>query len=1090
MKLIYKMIQTPTGVVLAGALLGLCLSSYPIIFFGKSYVSPGYGTQLLYDQLPFVPGYSSTDREDLPADYGAMPWQNLPYSRVQHEAVFKHGEFPLWNRYNSAGLPLFGQGQSQFLDPLHWIAVAGEGNGWAWDLKFLLSKLIFLTGIGACVFLMTGNRVVTVAVTASAAFIGFFYFRFNHPSYFILTYAPWVLFFYRQLVQSLEFSHRRLQVAWRWLPVSGIFFASIFLLFSGTPKESAILFSALHFSGFIGVVAASRKSRELVCNLGLLISLWIAIALASAPHWLIFVDTLSKVSTSSDASLCNSYSFLGDFRILIDTLFFGSKNIPWGEPNTNTFIFFGVVLAVLSSPHLIRKNGFLMTVLPIVGLLLFSFGIVPDSVCQRIPFIRKIHHVNSTFLTATIPFLILLSAIGYNWVFVENRAINRRFRLTFIILAIGASLFVLLSMQNPNSIMVMNPGNLLALLSIGGVTVLLLLTFWVRSLTRGFSYAVATIAVVLFGLAHAYHGLHIKSGWEELDDLLINPTPRADFLKPSPAIDSLGYLMPTESFGTFYYKDESADICSVAASSLEFEGYVDKYADLLAAYNANSAGKTKSAWGEWHYCNYGRNEGRTYSGQVEKAVIEAILDRAAKADGVGSEIQKNKGILSEKISSSPNTLIMQRHAANFLQRVGAKRWLDDPVRVIGEGSAPMSGFYSYLKLESLNGPDALMNKTYIEFLDFMGWQLNPQQSWLRTMGTEDFQKFEPLLDVLNVGYFLTQKGNPNNWTLESDLTDFRRSLAGNNPISLQKVTDGKIDRVGCHFGTKGLASDGKPDNVFLLDLNFPTITTESPAVIHSIRLVRTDPDRGKGITGRYDTGGNNLVLGVSKRGKSELLNQENGRIQIPTMQSKLRLWIYFCADGQDFFSSDYRAAIHFQWKNKLPLIVDQDMKVWERKHPWPRAFFVDEIAQYNDVALLAEYIRQADGLPLAAIETPHVVRPASDRRVVYAHDYKLTANTTSFTVDAPGPGIVVLTEVNMPGDVHVKIDGNPGEVLLVNHTFRAVKIHKPGAYRISFYYRPRLWRISLLLSFVGLIILIGGLVVKLRQPNHTTHSFS
>jgi hypothetical protein len=45
-----------------------------------------------------------------------------------------------------------------------------------------------------------------------------------------------------------------------------------------------------------------------------------------------------------------------------------------------------------------------------------------------------------------------------------------------------------------------------------------------------------------------------------------------------------------------------------------FEGYVNKYADLLAAYNANSAGKTKSAWGEWHYCNYGRGEGRTYSG--------------------------------------------------------------------------------------------------------------------------------------------------------------------------------------------------------------------------------------------------------------------------------------------------------------------------------------------------------------------------------------------------------------------------------------------------------------------------------------------
>ena len=134
----------PAALVLTGAVLALCLSSYPIIFFDKSYVSPGYGPQMLYDGLPIVPGYSSTDTENLSADAGAMPWAILPYSRVQHEAVFEHGEFPLWNRYNSAGVPLFGQGQSEFLDPLHWIAVAGEGNGWAWDLKFLLSKLVFL----------------------------------------------------------------------------------------------------------------------------------------------------------------------------------------------------------------------------------------------------------------------------------------------------------------------------------------------------------------------------------------------------------------------------------------------------------------------------------------------------------------------------------------------------------------------------------------------------------------------------------------------------------------------------------------------------------------------------------------------------------------------------------------------------------------------------------------------------------------------------------------------------------------------------------------------------------------------------------
>ena len=62
------------------------------------------------------------------------------------------------------------------------------------------------------------------------------------------------------------------------------------------------------------------------------------------------------------------------------------------------------------------------------------------------------------------------------------------------------------------------------------------------------------------------------------------------------------------------------------------------------------------------------------------------------------------------------------------------------------------------------------------------------------------------------------------------------------------------------------------------------------------------------------------------------------------------------------------------------------------------------------------------------------------------------------------------------------------KVLEVNHAFRAVKIEKPGLHRIAFEYRPRLWRMSLLLGFFGVIILIGIVLVNLRQTNHMTHN--
>ena len=50
--------------LLISGFIAVFLSSYPI-FFGKSYVSPGYGPQLLYDDFPLIPGYKSSDRENI-----------------------------------------------------------------------------------------------------------------------------------------------------------------------------------------------------------------------------------------------------------------------------------------------------------------------------------------------------------------------------------------------------------------------------------------------------------------------------------------------------------------------------------------------------------------------------------------------------------------------------------------------------------------------------------------------------------------------------------------------------------------------------------------------------------------------------------------------------------------------------------------------------------------------------------------------------------------------------------------------------------------------------------------------------------------
>ena len=76
----------------------------------------------------------------------------MPYSRLQREAL-SQGEMPLWNRYNGAGRPLWGQGQTFLLDPLHWLTIVTPDLTLGWDLKFIAHRLVFAAGVGVAALL-------------------------------------------------------------------------------------------------------------------------------------------------------------------------------------------------------------------------------------------------------------------------------------------------------------------------------------------------------------------------------------------------------------------------------------------------------------------------------------------------------------------------------------------------------------------------------------------------------------------------------------------------------------------------------------------------------------------------------------------------------------------------------------------------------------------------------------------------------------------------------------------------------------------------------------------------------------------------
>ena len=228
-------------------------SSYPVVFLGRSFVSPNFGTPLLYDGWPTLPGYSADHSSDVKgSDVGAIMWQHVPLSMIEHRAVLRDFELPLWNRYNAGGLPLLGQGQSMFGDPLHLLVVAANGAAWAWDLKYLIAKWLLAFGLGLIVLAVARHLPSALLISLGAPFVGFFVYRVNHPAFFSMCYSPWPLYCWIRAARAFG-----LRAAAGWL--AGLVLANLALLTSGTVKEAYMLLLTLNLAGVSVLLGRSRS---------------------------------------------------------------------------------------------------------------------------------------------------------------------------------------------------------------------------------------------------------------------------------------------------------------------------------------------------------------------------------------------------------------------------------------------------------------------------------------------------------------------------------------------------------------------------------------------------------------------------------------------------------------------------------------------------------------------------------------------------------------------------------------------------------------------------------------------------------------
>ncbi len=381
----------PGRAIAVTALAAVVIQCHPVLFLGRSFASPSNGGLMLYGSLPTLPGsedymYTNT----MSSDTGALLFQHIYYPVAQREAL-AHGELPLWNRWSLCGEPLLGQGQTMFGDPFNFLTIAADGAAWAWDVRFLIVRWLFAAALGGIVWQLTRHLAAALLVTLTSAFIAFYTFRLVHPANFSVGYAPLILWAWAGLLHAA--APRR---AAGWL--AALVAANWLVMTSGTMKEAFMLIAGLNLAGALLLlflpVAAGRRLRVFalaaVAGLGF--------TLLAAPGWMSFLVAWKHSMTGYDKpgavplSLAQVIGFFDDifYRQAV------AEEIVVA-PALNFFLMLGV-LWWLVAPRLWRGDraglALLLAALPPFA---FAFGLVPEAVVAKIPFVGNIIHTGSTF---------------------------------------------------------------------------------------------------------------------------------------------------------------------------------------------------------------------------------------------------------------------------------------------------------------------------------------------------------------------------------------------------------------------------------------------------------------------------------------------------------------------------------------------------------------------------------------------------------------------------------------------------------------------------------------------------------------------
>ena len=523
----------PVLTIWFAALLAVAINCYPIVFFGRSYVSPasiGTGGSLVYSSWPPLPGM---DRSMAPAErHGRDTWATMlwsvPAGFIASRSLLEQGELPLWNRYGHAGDTFIGQAISMLGDPLQLIVILGRGSAVAWDIKFLMAKFLFSAGFGLLVWRLLGGLGLAILYAILAAYCGAFFYIINHPVFFVFCYAPWILLAAIGLLDGQ--SRRPIFWGWVWL------LANVGCFNAGHIEVAVDLIGALNLAALLRALSGCAKPADSLPVLRRLAVGTVVFLGLTAPVWISFLGALGNSHTGHDTVgvvQLPTKCLPGIFDDAFDSLLAKSPPFYPLTPETGLLVLVGFLIALWQWRQLKADSFFWINCAAVLFWAGFVFGWIPAGLITGIPFLNRVGHIHTDFSYLIVLHLTLLSAYGFK----ALAALKPDWRTAIVLVGGGLVLEGAVMWCYGHRLKHWSSDwNYLLGATAGAVGAPLLYVYF-KSRDRQLS-AIHWLAICVLGFLPNYRfGLYHASPGN--DAALMIPGPRVALNAPSPAIDKI-----------------------------------------------------------------------------------------------------------------------------------------------------------------------------------------------------------------------------------------------------------------------------------------------------------------------------------------------------------------------------------------------------------------------------------------------------------------------------------------------------------------------------------------------------------------------